>query len=779
MPERRRVRQTWLCALVMVAAALLLHHEVIGGGMVYHMDDAADGYYPSHVAALRAIRAGELPTWERGSWAGWPQLADPYYAFFYPPTVLFYAIGPVKGLGVVIVGHVLLAGFGMFWLGRRRGLEPGPALLAAVSLAFSSFMVVRIRHIIFPQFIAWIPILLACIEGWLQTGRRRDLMLTAFALGMILLSGAMPLMPYLVILLTAYVLPRVLQHGSRERLQRIGGLVLAGMIGTLIAMAQIVPTLAHLPESPRALGADYSFASTYAWPDMGYLATLVAPDIWGTEQRWFGVYNHWEMAGYYAGALTVFLVPFGLLRRGRPERWALIAVALLGVGLAFGDQGPFHSWFFQYVPLYDTLRAPTRALVMTLVVLPLLAADGLSWLSARTTFRPHRTAMWAAAILTAALMLLVWWQLTPQPGVSPQEAQMAHSLSHLALVTGAGGVTLALFLGAWIPRRTAEYAIALVTLTDLMIVGRGAVQPKPADWASGTERFAAVDWLLERQPTERFVSDARGPFRLHNLGMTYGPTLEGVSGYDSLGVWRYVNFLWTINAGTPYPHRALKDDLAAGDITRFDTLWVDFLNVRWAIAPSPPTARWIERFRPLPGAAPHARHEENWDRVLKVYENPDVLPRAFVVYRAVVLANDDEQAGALATVDPRSTVILNEPPAIAPASDNRPFTPATRVQVDRHTFIVDVETAAPGILVMSETAYPGWSATVDGRPAPLLRANYAFRGVALDAGRHRVELRFRSWPAEAGILLSTLGVVSLLALAWPGRRRVTASAWRP
>src|SRR5713226_9473227 len=187
------MRQTWVCALIIVAAALFLHHEVLWGGMVYHMDDAADAYYPSHVAALRAIRAGELPTWERGSWSGWPQLADPYYAFFYPPTALFYVIGPVKGLGVVIFVHVVLAGLGMFWLCRRRGLGTGPALLAAASLGFSSFMVVRIRHIIFPQLMAWIPILLAAAEGWLMSGRRRDLVITAFAFGMALVSGAIPL----------------------------------------------------------------------------------------------------------------------------------------------------------------------------------------------------------------------------------------------------------------------------------------------------------------------------------------------------------------------------------------------------------------------------------------------------------------------------------------------------------------------------------------------------------------------------------------------------------
>ena len=766
----------WLCALVLVGAALFLHHEVLWGGMVYHMDDAADGYYPAHVAASRALRDGELPTWERGSWSGWPLLANPYYAFFYPVTALFYVIGPVTGLGWVITVHVLLAALGMLWLARRRGLEWGPALLAAASFGFSSFMVVRIRHIIFPQLMAWIPILLASIDGWVSTGRRRDLTVAACACGMILVSGAIPLLPYLALVIAAYVLPRVADGANPERLRRTGGLALAAAIGSLIAAAQMVPTLAHLFESPRSLGTDYAFASTYAWPHLGYLSTLVAPDLLGTEQQWFGDYNHWEMAGYYAGALTVFLAPFGLLRRGRPERWTLLAVALLGIGLAIGDQGPFHPWFFRHVPLYATLRCPARALIMLLVALPLLAADGLSWLLARAS-SARRTGGLILAILLAALTLFVWSRVSQVvAGSSPQNLQAGRALSHLVLVAGGGAVLLALLLSSWIPRHAGATAVAVLTLADLLVVGRASVQPRPGDWAAGTERYAAVEWLLDRRPAERFVSDASGPFRLHNLGMTFGPSLEGASGYDSFAIWRYVSFLWFINTGTPYPHHTLTDDLAAGVVARFDTPWVDFLNIRWAIAPSPPAAGWIERFRLPPDAAPRARYEAAWDRALKVYENPRVLPRAFVVYHATVMANDVDQASALGHIDPRVTAVLDGPPSVAPIGDGRPFTPATSVEVGRHTFTVDVENAAPGILVMSEPMYPGWRATVDGRPVPLLRANYAFRGVALESGRHRVELRFRSLPAEAGIVLSTIGVVSVLALAWfSGRPRVVSA----
>src|SRR4051812_36865085 len=139
MSEGARPRALLLsCLLAGLLAVGWLHHEVLAGGMVYHMDDAADGYYPSHVAILRAYGHGTSATWERGSWCGWPLVADPYYGAFYPLTVLFALFGAARGLGWQVAVHVLLAGVGMFALLRRRKLEVGPALLGAASLALGS-----------------------------------------------------------------------------------------------------------------------------------------------------------------------------------------------------------------------------------------------------------------------------------------------------------------------------------------------------------------------------------------------------------------------------------------------------------------------------------------------------------------------------------------------------------------------------------------------------------------------------------------------------------------
>ncbi|MDW8283563.1 MAG: YfhO family protein [Myxococcales bacterium] len=750
--------------LCLVAAVVWLHREVLLGGMVYHMDDAADGYYPSRAAIWRALSAGELPTWERGAWSGFPLLAVPYYGAVYPLSAIFYGVGLVRGLGWSIALHSVLCAFGMLLLLRRRGLGEGPALLGAAALALSTFMVERIRHIIFPQLVCWLPWVLCAVEGYLQTGRRRELTLLAGSLGLMLLCGALPLLPFAGLVLSAYVLPRVV----RERPRALLPLSLAALVGLLLSMAQVVPTLAHLPLSPRRLGVSYEFASSYAWPDYRYLVLLVAPDFFGGAERgrWLGAYNHWELAGWYVGILPVLLSPLGVLRR-RPELYALAGVALLAVALAFGDATPVHRWFFHHVPVYGALRCPARALVMFLVAVPILAAEGLQWLLQRPERGRHlaRGMAMAGAGLALGVALYVWLR-RPLPQLGLLATAMRHALGHAALVLCAGLAVGACIWQGVLPRRWGGVALAALTTVDLLVTGRGYVQPRPADWAPGTDRFAAVEWLLAQRPQERFVVDPQGPFRLHNVGMTYG--MEGVGGYESFSIWRYVHLLYVLNTGRPYPYAKLRHDPAAGEVRRFDSPLLDLLNVRWYIGPRQPAPDWIERFRPPPGAPPRARHEPLWDPLLRVYENPHPLPRAFVVYEALVEPDEERQVQALAQLDPRRTVLLPEAPVPPPAGP-RPLTPARLTHLGRDRLRIEAEAEADGVLVVSEPHYPGWQVTVDGRPAPLLRGNYALRAVALPAGRHVVEMRLVSWPARAGLLLSGLGLLLLLPLGLAGR----------
>jgi uncharacterized membrane protein YfhO len=86
----------------------------------------------------------------------------------------------------------------------------------------------------------------------------------------------------------------------------------------------------------------------------------------------------------------------------------------------------------------------------------------------------------------------------------------------------------------------------------------------------------------------------------------------------------------------------------------------------------------------------------------------------------------------------------------------------TSRETDRLELAVDAK--GDSILVVADTDYPGWEATVDGVETPILRANITFRALAVPAGSHTVVMRFRPRSARVGLLLSALSVAVILAL---------------
>jgi hypothetical protein len=147
---------------------------------------------------------------------------------------------------------------------------------------------------------------------------------------------------------------------------------------------------------------------------------------------------------------------------------------------------------------------------------------------------------------------------------------------------------------------------------------------------------------------------------------------------------------------------------------------------------------------------------------LELLRVEDPLPRAYVV-------TGERPAGAepLAALfdqgfDPRTEVLLADARPSGP-----PGAPGAAHVVSRaaDTVEVEAELSAPGVLVLVEAFDPGWRATVDGRSAPVLRANTLFRGVRLAPGRHRVRFAYRPRAAALGLGLSGAGVLLAAALA--------------
>jgi uncharacterized membrane protein YfhO len=229
--------------------------------------------------------------------------------------------------------------------------------------------------------------------------------------------------------------------------------------------------------------------------------------------------------------------------------------------------------------------------------------------------------------------------------------------------------------------------------------------------------------------------------------------LNDVGGFSSVYLRRYVEFLGQIDASGPSVPLGIL--LGAG---QFNSPLVDLLNVKYALSPADVQA---------PG----------WSRVydadLRIYQRRDPLPRAWIASTAEMITDDATILTRLAQpgFDPRQTVMVEQPPLESLGTTGAD--PAGQVSLDRYEnnhLALTTSMKRDGWLVLSEIFYPGWTATIDGMPANLYRANYILRAIPVPAGQHRIELNFMPLSFVIGAAISLISIIALLGVAVAARR---------
>jgi membrane protein YfhO len=156
----------------------------------------------------------------------------------------------------------------------------------------------------------------------------------------------------------------------------------------------------------------------------------------------------------------------------------------------------------------------------------------------------------------------------------------------------------------------------------------------------------------------------------------------------------------------------------------------------------------------------------------QIYENRFASPRAFLVRKGLP-ARKDRIENDLLALDPLDEVIVGPGAPIFQSPINRLSKNSfDRVQVTVYSanrITLNAVSQTRAYLVLSDAYYPGWKAYVDGIEKTIFPADYAFRGIAIDPGEHKVEFRYRPISMKIGGIISLL-TLSIILLVSVGRR---------
>ncbi len=193
-------------------------------------------------------------------------------------------------------------------------------------------------------------------------------------------------------------------------------------------------------------------------------------------------------------------------------------------------------------------------------------------------------------------------------------------------------------------------------------------------------------------------------------------------------------------------------------LEKLDSPIVDLLNVRYILTrpEDVPRLAAIPKFRHIASLSGN-----------ELFENTSVFPRFFLVHqtRAVGSLQGARDLILRHEVDLRQTAIVDQPMELASGAGSDEV---KTMSYEPNAIELSAQTSRGGLLVLSETYYPGWKAWLDDRPTQIYSTDIALRGVIVPAGAHRVRMEFRPLvlPISLGISLATAILLAISAFVY-------------
>ena len=711
------------------------------------MGDLATELYPWKVYTHRVVSHGSFPLWNPHLLLGAPFAGDPQTGLFYPANLLYFLLPTPLAWSLAFPLRTFLAGLGAALLARRLGATPGGSLLSGVTFALCGWVTAfQARpHL---DSCLWLSFILVAIDELARNPRAASVALAAAAFALPVLAGQPESAAHVTFVALAFFAYRAVvpPEDSTFRAGRVRFATLfttAGVLAVGLAAIQILPALEFIRQLNRTL--------SILWPakPLHEIVAFVSRDFFrNPNSAGVGI----PEGAAYAGMLALLLTPLALLHRNRRDAAFLAALLLVVLEIVYG-LWPFYGLSL-HVPVLRGIPNG-RLLAVADLALAVLAGLGLSAIQAASPQRRRRIApsLLAGAALAVSAAAIVWMGSRES---SPAASSRGVLSSWIVLAAAATLVTLALW-GVVSARTVVPLAVALVAVDLLSAVG-------------GFFPYSAPGEVFPPSPTFRFLARDPEPHRVAAVDRTYGAGFELAFGLDSPIGFNVVDgrterALAVLGYGTSEP------GLTSEAILRTRSRLLDLMNVRYLVATT-----WNRSAAALASEPGRFRLVFS-DASVRVFENRTALPRAFLVPASgvEVLPADEDQLARIrsADFDPTRAVVLSEAPPMPPPDDAASVLPprvSELVQGPNDVRLV-AAVALPSVLVLSQTHYPGWRVDVDGRACPLLRADYAFAGVALTPGSHAVRFALEPNSLRIGALISCMSFAAIVALCLARRPR--------
>lgn len=751
------------------------------GKMLLPGDILGSAYFPKFFFSSFVNAYHHLPLWNPYMFSGMPFLADPSSSMFYPLNLLFLIIPIGYAFSYLFVLDIFLIGLFTYFFAKTIKLDNFSSFISALVFMFSGTVIYRIYagHLYILDAIVWLPLLFLAFEYILKTKKIIFAILGGIPIALMVFAGHSQFTYYNLLFSLCYFLIRILFIYKENKnifpiLKLIFYVSLSLLIGIGLSAIQLLPSLELSNLSERSNGISFDFANAFYF-NPKQLISFILPYFFGSPftNTFWGIGNFWETCGYLGIAPLLFSA-FAIFYKRNMYVLIFLFSAILAILLSFGNYTPLYKLLFNYLPFFDSFRAPARFLYIYSFSVSILCGFGVNFIlnykfNKIGIKRFKKLCISIALILALGVTLIIYFN--NQKGLLLYETYVlrhsfAQGINHITLFNQTiedilrfflfsfiSIISIYLFFTKKIKNNTFKFLIVFTIFVDLLMFNFGAV-----DLSKTNQQYKipnVIKKIAKDKSTYRIFTQT-GEYS--NVALINGQQI--LTGYNGEYLKSYRDFLWLTgkHEETPYESFIIINTID-------NPVILNLLNTKYIV--------WnkkvnIKDFKFI--------NEYNDNKIKSyLYENTSFFPRAYVV------SND--------AIKNRKFIVSKNSIDIPDLENknNLKFLKLDKTDISKEVKInknlgdeifLNVDIEKNGYLILSEIWYPGWKVYDNGVQKDILKGDYIFRTVYLEKGKHNIKFIFEPTSYKSGktisiasIFFTFISILYLLKLKFSYKRK--------
>lgn len=721
--------------------------------------DVPSFIYPMQTYAVELIKSGQWPLWNPLILAGTPLMAN-FQSAPFSPTNFVYWILPILDAwtGQMMLQPILGAIFGYLLL-RYFKRSKIASVIGGIIYAFSGFMMIWMEWNGHGLVAAFFPLVALLIYKLVDTEKLIFGVILSLAIAIQLFGGYPQIIIYQFIAIALGIL--ILDRELIWKFKKIFLVILFVSLGISLGMVQILPGYELVKLSQRGVEIVYP-----EWALLSPFSVIrfIAPDYFGNHST----YNYWGPADYtqsvgYSGVIAIILAVLGVITNWK-EKGVKLGAIWVGMSLIIAFDTPFSRFMYQTGFLASQASSSHRIMVLSNLGIAILAAYGLDRLRfekiqikeiIRSLYFPG---ILLGVYLTVSVSIVVWINTNNNlfSEIAKLQQNMLVGIRNLVIPCILFLITIVLM---FIVRRYSKYRTVIVLIFGLLAVG----ELFRFGWKFTP--FSPKGIVFPTTPVIDFLAKQNTPFRVNanevvpiNLMMPY--RIETIEGYDAVYPVKFAKYISALNSGRTDTEIMGRYGLIFNPSSNL----FDLANVKYILALKKLNNGKVDPEGEISSVYESDRFETVFeDKSVAVLENKNALPRALMIYDWELEKNDNKVLEKLIDNYPIKQKALLEVDPKIPVTG----TGISSVNLDEYSRSkkVKVATDKPGLLLITDSFYPGWKAFVDNKEESVLLANYNFMAIPIyTSGEHIVELKYYPDSFMYGLYITLASALALLAI---------------